>query len=397
MDSLRIEMLNGFRLCWGEGRIDDSQTRSRKIWLLLAYLIFNRTRPVPARELYQLLWGDEDAKDDPQNALRVLLHRLRAQLAQLNESQGPTLITRTKEGYQWNPEVPLVLDTEVFEELCTDGDATSLPSQKIALYRQALALYQTGFLTRLSSEQWVHTQEIRYHDRYLNTVRNQLQLLADAGCHEEVIALAHTALKLDSFSEILWYHLISSLLESGRRQDAIAAYEEARDLFASNLGTTPTEELRKLYYAATQVTHDHIIPMDDLYGEIHRQDPGHGPLLCDYDFFVTVFHSIARIIGRTGISAHLALLTVQEKPGKSLSRKSLERVMQNLLALVQDNLRRDDIVTLCSAAQYAILLPMTDQDQCHRMCQEIIRVFCRKHPHSPAQIQYTIREIQSEL
>ena len=190
MDTLRIEMLNGFVLRWGETRIDDKKTRSRKMWLLLAYLIFHRNRPIPASELYQLLWEDEEAKDDPQNALRVLLHRLRAQLDQLNETAGHTLITRTKEGYQWSPEVPLVLDAEVFEELCAAGDTASEPAQKMALYRQALDLYRTGFLSKLSSEQWVQAQEVRYHDRYLNTVRVQLQLLTEAQKYEDVITLA---------------------------------------------------------------------------------------------------------------------------------------------------------------------------------------------------------------
>ena len=396
MDTLRIEMLNGFHLRWGKGHIDDSKTRSRKMWLLLAYLIFNRTHPVPAGELHQLLWGDEEAKDDPQNALRVLLHRLRTQLAQLNKPEDLSFILRTKDGYQWNPEIPLLLDTEVFEEVCTEGDATSVPEQKISLYRQALTLYKTGFLTRLSSEQWVRSQEVRYHDRYLNTMRNQLRLLTEAGHHEEVISLARTAVKLEPFSEVLWYHLISSLLELGRRQEAIAAYEQARDIFASNLGTTPTEELRKLYYAATQVTHNQIIPIDSLYEELHRRDPGHGPLLCDYDFFVTVFHSIARTIGRTGLSAHLALLTTRSKSDKPLSPKSLERVMENLLELLQATLRQDDIVTLCSTAQYAILLPMSTKEYCSKVCEELILAFARKHPLSPAELQYHIRCIQNE-
>lgn len=396
MDVLRVEILNGFTLRWNNRSIDYKNSRSRKMWLLLAYLIFNRTHPVSVSELYRLLWGDEEAKDDPQNALRVLLHRLRNQLDHLGEDTGHTWISRTKEGYLWNPEIPLVLDTDVFEALCAEGDATNDPAQKMALYHQALSLYRTGFLSKLSSEQWVRTLEVRFHDRYLNTVRNQLQLLAESGHHERVIALARDALKLESYSERIWYHLISSLLELDRRQEAIDAYEQVRDIFSSNLGTTPSEELRKLYYTATQVTHGQIIPLESLYNEIRSRDPGHGPILCEYDFFVTVFHSISRIIGRAGITAHLALLTVTAQPDRVLSRQDLERTMQALLEQAQTNLRRDDSITLCSSSQYAILLPATDYESSCAVCQDIIRSFSEKHPRAPVAIQYAVHDIEKE-
>ncbi|MBP3318815.1 MAG: winged helix-turn-helix domain-containing protein [Ruminiclostridium sp.] len=396
MDSLRIEMLNGFVLRWGGARIDDKKTRSRKMWLLLAYLICHRGRPVPASECYQLLWGDEDAKDDPQNALRVLLHRLRTQLDQLKDNAGHTLIFRSKEGYLWNPQVPLVLDVDVFQELCTSGDDAVDPAHKMALYRQALNLYRTGFLPKLSSEPWVRSLEVRYHDRYLNTVRSQLQLLTDAQRHEEVVSLAQAALKLEPFSESLWHHLVSSLLSMGRRREAIDAYEQAREVFVSNLGTMPAEELRRLYYAAIQDTHSHIVPIDTLYDEMQTRDPGKGALLCDYDFFVTVFHATARSIGRSGISAHLVLLTVGGKFGRALSKRSAEHVMKGLLDQARSNLRRGDIITLCSTSQYAILLPMANYENSCMVCERIISAFYRKFPHSPAEIRYTVKGLDAE-
>ena len=397
MDTLRVEMLNGFVLRWGENHIDDKKTRSRKMWLLLAYLICNRGRPIPAAELYQLLWGEEDAKDDPQNALRVLLHRLRAQLDQLNDTAGHTLISRTKDGYLWNPQVPLVLDTEVFEELCTAGDNAGEPGRKMTLYRQALDLYRTSFLHKLSGEHWVRTQEVLFHERYLNTVRTQLQLFTEAKRYEEVIDLSQAALKLDPYNEVLWFHLVSSLLELGRRREAIDAYEQAREVFVSNLGTMPAEGLRRLYYNAIQDTHSHIVPIDDLYEEISQRDPGKGALLCDYDFFVTVFHSTARTIARSGITAHLVLLSVGGKYGRALSPRSLDHVMKGLLEQARTNLRRGDTITLCSNTQYAILLQMANYENSCMVCERIISAFYRKYPHSPAEIRYTVKGIEGQF
>ena len=53
-------MLGDFSIRNGSAQICDSSNRSRKIWLLLAYFIYNRTRAVTPHELIDLLWGDEE-------------------------------------------------------------------------------------------------------------------------------------------------------------------------------------------------------------------------------------------------------------------------------------------------------------------------------------------------
>ena len=52
-------MLGSFSLSWNGRKITDDDNRSRKVWLLLAYMICCRNRPVSQSELFSLLWGDE--------------------------------------------------------------------------------------------------------------------------------------------------------------------------------------------------------------------------------------------------------------------------------------------------------------------------------------------------
>ena len=58
---LKVWMLGEFSITMGENRIDDGGNRSRKVWLLLAYMIYNRTRVIPQEELVELLWGAEES------------------------------------------------------------------------------------------------------------------------------------------------------------------------------------------------------------------------------------------------------------------------------------------------------------------------------------------------
>ena len=73
MTSLHIRMFGDFTLKSGEAQISDGDNRSRKVWLLLAYIFCRRGRQVSRKELIGLLWGDESS-NNPENALKTTFH-----------------------------------------------------------------------------------------------------------------------------------------------------------------------------------------------------------------------------------------------------------------------------------------------------------------------------------
>lgn len=52
---LQIRMLGEFSISLGKQEINDSDNRSRKVWLLMAYMIYCRNRSVSQDELADLL------------------------------------------------------------------------------------------------------------------------------------------------------------------------------------------------------------------------------------------------------------------------------------------------------------------------------------------------------
>ena len=104
-DTLRIQMLGEFTLQYGCQEISDNDNRSRKVWLLLAYMIYCRNRSVSQEDLVNLLWGEEERSSNPLNALKTMFHRVRTMLNQLDASAGHTLIIRRDGSYAWNPDV----------------------------------------------------------------------------------------------------------------------------------------------------------------------------------------------------------------------------------------------------------------------------------------------------
>ena len=82
MGELKVQMLGGFALRMNGQELLDTDTRSKKAWILLAYLISQREYTVSQKKLIDLLWGEEPNSVNPENALRITMHRTRALLEQ---------------------------------------------------------------------------------------------------------------------------------------------------------------------------------------------------------------------------------------------------------------------------------------------------------------------------
>lgn len=75
---LQIQVLGKFTLRYGETVISDEDDRSRKVWAVLAYLIYHREKIISQQELVDLCWGEDTRSSDPHNALKSVIHRIRA-------------------------------------------------------------------------------------------------------------------------------------------------------------------------------------------------------------------------------------------------------------------------------------------------------------------------------
>jgi len=71
--------------------------------------------------------------------------------------------------------------------------------------------------------------------------------------------------------------------------------------------------------------------------------------------------------------------------------------MDNLETQIRVNLRRGDAATRCSVSQYIVMLPQANYENSCKVCERIVKSFCRKYPHSPAGIQYAVHPLNPSL
>lgn len=394
---LRVCMLGSFSIELDGGLIDDGGNRSKKVWLLLAYMIYCRKRPVSQEELTALLWGDEENSSNPMNALKTMFHRARTMLNQLGSSAGHDLIIRRNGSYAWNTDIPLWFDVERFEELCLTGAAAPSEDQRLERYLQAAALYQGDFLSKLSSEPWVVPIAAYFHNLYTQMTQEALIILEGQGRKKEAVDICRRALGIEPYSEELYRHLIRDLLDTGDQRGAIAAYEEMSELFFSNFGVMPAEDIRAMYREAVRSVNDRAVPMGVVQEQLREQDPLAGAMVCEYDFFKVLYHAEARMVARSGDAVHIGLLSVLGEGGKELPKRSLDRAMENLEEQIRLNLRRGDIASRCSVSQFILMLPQANYENSCMVCERVVKAFCRQYPHSPAEIHYSVQPLEPNI
>lgn len=391
---LKVQMLGTFSISLGDVSVNDNSNRSRKIWLLLAYLAYNRNRSVSQEELVNLLWGNGEENDNPAGALKTAFWRARQMLEPLGPSIGKELILRKGGGCRWNPEIPIEVDTEQFEALCRAGSASEDEGDRLDAFRDALALYQGGFLEKMSMEAWVSPISAYYHNVYISTLLETLPLLEERNRFAEVEELCRGAMRADPYNEILHQHLLRSLLDRGEYEQAAATYEEVRELLYSNLGIDPAEETQLIHREALRNITGYALLPDAVREQLREETPSSGAIVCEYSFFKLFYQAEARAAARRGDAVHIGIFSVTDEDGKELARRSLDRAMENLQVQIQRNLRKSDVVSRCSASQFVVLLLQANYENSCMVCDRIVRAFSRTYPHSPAKIHPVVMPLE---
>lgn len=391
--TLQVQMLGQFTLRYGDRTISDSDDRSRRVWSLLAYMLYNHGRSFAQEELIHLYWSNNEKSADPGNALKSIFHRIRTALDKLQPGLGRLLIRRKAGRYFWNNVMPLSLDIEDFEAHFHAAEAAGDDDVRLAEYQAALALYAGDPLPRMTDEIWTIPIVAYYHSLYTRAAAGAIELLEKQERTAEAVALCRRAIHIEPYQEDLYEHLMRGLLRTGDMKGVMSVYEEMSELLFAHFGVMPSETLRTLYRQATRTVNDRTLTMDEVCSQLEEPAPHGGAMVCEYDFFKILYRAEARSIARNGHSANICLLSVSGKDGEMLARRSLDPAMNNLQVLVQNNLRRGDAIARCSISQYIILLPQANYENSRMVADRLVSAFYRRYPHSPARLRYTVQPL----
>jgi len=391
-DMLTVRMLGDFSIEYGDLKISSGTNRSYKAWLVMAYLLCNRGRQVPLWELVGVL-GGIDGTENPIGALRSTLWRAQRLLDPLSERLGKKPIINKKGVYSWNPETPVILDAEQFEALCDMGGAEEEAS-RLERLRQALALYQGPFLSKLSTEPWVMSLAAHYDNLYNAALRAAAPLLLEAGDVTEAEVLCRAALRRNPYDEELTCNLMRVLLAQNDSDGARMAYEDLREQLFAELGVLPGQEAAALYEQALSRKGGGSLSAEELVDRLRECPAPVGPMMCDYRTFRLMYHAEARSTLRRGDSAFIGVLSVVGKNGIYLTGRKLQGAMDRLGEQIRLSLRAGDVAARCSPSQYALLLLQVNDENSGKVCRRVAQAYAHTYPHSSAEICFTTLPIE---
>ena len=376
VDVIEIKMFGRFQITVGEHSIHDSSMRTHQLWHLIEYLIAFRNKTVSQEEIIQVLWPDGNI-DNPSNALKNLVYRIRSTFAKHNIPYAKEMIVYQRGSYQWNNALNCVVDAEKFEALYKAATEESVSDEtKIERYQQAIRLYEGDFLPSSCYENWVIPISSYYHLIYFKCVYAVLELLEKQERYAEIEEICTKVQMIDQFEESVHRYLLKALIKQEKQQQALTHYGFVTDLFFRELGVSPSTEMRELYREMVKSVHDVVIDIGVIQEDLKESGELGGAFYCEYEVFKNLYRLEARTAARTGQSIFIALLTVEsEKEGLVLEVKQQSNIMDFLFDIIQSSLRKGDVFAKFSAAQYVLMLPTLTYENCDMVMGRIMKRF----------------------
>jgi DNA-binding SARP family transcriptional activator/tetratricopeptide (TPR) repeat protein len=207
---------------------------------LLATLVVASGRPVQVDDLAKRLWPDR-MPVHVRGAVYTYVARLRGLL-------GPELIRTTSGGAYALAAKSEQVDLWRFQQLLAKARRVGSEASELTTLQEALRLWRGNPFVGVESA-WLQRDVVpSLHEEWFTAVERRIDLEshADPG---SVIAQLRTLVATEPTRESLWLRLIEALRRSGRRIEALDAYQQLRAALADEFGIDPGEALQRAHRA----------------------------------------------------------------------------------------------------------------------------------------------------
>jgi len=207
---------------------------------LFVILLLHRGEDVPGQTLIDELWG-ETPPPGAAKTLQVYVSRLRSVV-------GDELIVRRGRGYALQLE-PGAVDIDAFERLLAHGrellEHEDAQSAAEAL-REALRLWRGPPLAEVASERFAQAEIARLSELHLACLEERIDADLVLGRHRELVSELSGLVRRHPRRERLRGQLMLAMYRTGRQEEALEVYRDARTTLVDELGLEPGPELQAL-------------------------------------------------------------------------------------------------------------------------------------------------------
>lgn len=209
--------------------------------VLLAAFLVSGGRPMRIDALAEQVWT-EQLPADARGTLATYVSRLRRLLG------NGRILTCSGIGYRIDLPTGAV-DLFRFRDALDGARKAASVDEELALLREALGLWRGQPFTGVDST-WIDRDVVpKLTEEWFTATERRVDLELARGRSGALVAELWDLTNTYPLRESLWFRLITALHRSGRRADALAAYQRVRTLLGDELGIDPGDELQRLHHA----------------------------------------------------------------------------------------------------------------------------------------------------
>ncbi|WP_231928807.1 AfsR/SARP family transcriptional regulator [Micromonospora echinaurantiaca] len=262
---------------------------------LFAVLLAHAGRPVSLSEMVDALWADAP----PASAVNIVqryIGRLR-RVMQPDRPEGSRgrLLVRAGRGYRLATDAAS-LDLLCFRELVAQAEGEKQPELKLALFVEALHLWQGPAAAGIAAEVRSRPLFAALDREVLRTVRHATDVALAVHVPEPMEPLLRRAADAHPLDESVLARLMLVLAASGRQAEALSAFQSVRIRLAEELGVEPGPELAAAHTSVLR-GHDGAAPAEPLRRWSGRDRPAPAQLPADLPTFTGRRAAIAELLG----------------------------------------------------------------------------------------------------
>lgn len=219
---------------------------------VLIDLLLHANEVLPASRLINDLW-DGEPSPGAATTLKVYVSHLRQALASAGSAAsaaggagGATLVTR-RPGYVLNVD-PATIDANQFESLVVSSarQVSADPAAATAGLDRALSLWRGNALAEVADLAFARPDVTRLEELRLTALESRIEADVLLGRHAQVTGELQALVDTHPYHEGFWALLMRALQATGRRADALRAYQRLRSVLGEGLGIEPSLALQQL-------------------------------------------------------------------------------------------------------------------------------------------------------
>ena len=397
--AVKIITFGTFDILLGERSVLRRTKRGLKSLELLKFFIAHRHRKLLPENIIEDLWPDTDA-DDPKNALRIQIFRMRKDLQKMGitgQDDGNIDITY-ENGYYVMEMDGCVIDADLFEEKIRNADLyrSSQPDRAIDIYKEAIGIYLGDFLEENLYSEWAFPMRSHYHRLYVQSLLRLLTLLKESERFEEMVDIYEAAVVIEPFEEALHLHFLEALIELREFKNALSHYNYISNRMYRELSVNPTDPMKSIYKKILVGEEGpRSRELKDIGKELVNGDKLEGALFCDIDHFTSIYHLERRRNLRSDHSAFLGLVSVVPRE-EILVNDEKPLIDNHLINSLMKSLRKGDVFSQWNERQMVILLTDVSEANLQLISARIKKKFQNELQSDEFTLHITFQSVAAE-